>query len=251
MFQYIRKTNKQSASLLLLLLLCADFAFIVIHTDNAFITFYVTKMESLIPPPLSIGTDRGYAEIYQYIKFFWIIIVFAYVNKSTKSLSYVSWILVFTFFLCDDAFSLHENAGLYFAKIFYFNLPFNVKLDDFGEIVFWAIIGIFLLIILARAYLHGSHTFKKVSIDISLFVIAFVFFGVVVDLLHSSIELWKVLSFGLGTVEDGGELVVASLILWYVFLLALQNGYPNLFLHDFIPNPLTLIWSGQKNNLSG
>lgn len=251
MFQYIRKINKQSTSLLLLLLLSADFAFIIIHIVNAFITMYVTKTEYLLPPPLSIGTDQGYAEIYQYIKFFWIIIVFAYIVKATKSSSYAAWIPVFTFFLLDDALSLHEKAGLYLSKFVSFNPIFNIKFHDIGEVIFEAVLGILLLIILARAYVRGSNTFKKVSIDITLFAVALVFFGVVIDLLHEATEVWKVVHFGVGTVEDGGEMVVTSLILWYVFLLAVQNGQQNLFLHDNLPNSLSLIWKRQKNRLNG
>jgi hypothetical protein len=39
---------------------------------------------------------------------------------------------------------------------------------------------------------------------------------------------------GLGFVEDGGELVVYSLLVWYVFRLALRKAEPEAFLVDLL-----------------
>jgi hypothetical protein len=231
MFQYIRNRNEHSASLLLFLLLSVDFAFIVLHIMN--------KATRILNPQLfSIEKDNTYPEFYQYIKFLWIIILFSYVLKSTKHPSYISWILTFVYFLCDDALKIHEMIGGYIAKSFDFHPPLNLRLQDFGELTVSATIGALLLAIFVGAYLHGSQTFKKVSKDMLLFIAALVFFGVFVDMVHIAIELGPVVRFGLGITEDGGEMVVVSLILWYVFLLAIRDGDSDLFLHDLLRKPL-------------
>jgi hypothetical protein len=99
--------------------------------------------------------------------------------------------------------------------------------------------GMLLLAICAWAYLRGSHTYKKISNDMLLFIVVLVFFGVFIDMVHSSIKPGPVVSLGFGIAEDGGEMVVVSLILWYVFLLAVRNGDSDLFLHDLLRKLLT------------
>ena len=144
---------------------------------------------------------------------------------------------MFTYFLFDDALLLHQNIGDHISNIF--NAYFNNNLGfgpRFFELAFLAIVGIILLAIVAWAYFHGPWTFRKISIDILLFIAALVFFGLIVDLAETA-KLGPAVIFGLGFVEDGGELVVDSLILWYVFLLVIRNGKPDLFLHDLIYQP--------------
>lgn len=224
--------NGRSASLLLLLLLSADFVFIALHVINGLTPLPNTSM-------FNITKDHGYAEMYQYVKYFWIIILFAYILKSTKCYRYVSWILVYTYFLFDDSLRIHELFGGYIAKSFNFNPPLDFRPQDFGELATSVIAGTFLSAVVVWSYLHGSHTFKKISIDMLLFVMALAFFGVFFDISKHAFQIGRVVSFGLGIGEDGGELVVVSLTLWYVFLLSIRNGDSDLFLHDLIRKHLT------------
>jgi hypothetical protein len=219
MFQHIRKMNEHSASLLLLLLLSADFAFIVLYIINA-----------TLVPNSSLCDIEGlcaYLKIYQLVKLFWVIILFAYVLKSTRCYGYISWILVFTYFLFDKALQIHQNIGNYIANSFDAYLPHNLSLPPRPfELAVLAIAGTFLLAIVAWAYLRSPHAFKKISNDMLLFIVAWGFFGVFTDL-ATAIKLGPLFTFGSEIVEDGGEMVVVSLILWYVFLLAVRNGKPD------------------------
>jgi hypothetical protein len=45
------------------------------------------------------------------------------------------------------------------------------------------------------------------------------FFGVFFDMVHSATKIGRNVRFTLGMFEDGGEMFVMSLILWYTFLL--------------------------------
>jgi len=227
MFQHLRKIGEHSASLLLLLLISTDFVFIVLHIIIA-----------ILDPNPSLCNISGicaYMNIYHLIMLFWVIILFGYVLKSTRCSSYASWILMFTFFLFDDALRLHQSVGDRIAIIFDADLSLGLP-SRYFELAVLAIAGFVLLAVVAWAYFHGPHTFRKISIDILLFIAALVFFGLIVDLAEA-IKLGPVVIFGLGFVEDGGELVVYSLILWYVFLLAMRNGKSDLFLHDLAYQP--------------
>jgi hypothetical protein len=64
-----------------------------------------------------------------------------------------------------------------------------------------------------------------------------VFFGLIVDIAEA-IGLGRMVITSLGFVEDSGELVVYSLIVWYVFLLALRQGKPEAFLVELVSQRL-------------
>ena len=42
------------------------------------------------------------------------------------------------------------------------------------------------------------------------------------------------MNFGVGLAEDGGEMLVVGLILWYVFTQAMADGDSRLSLHDLL-----------------
>jgi hypothetical protein len=228
MFQHIKKMNEHSASLLLLLLVSADIAFTILHIIKH--AYGPNSSEWII-------RVNAYLDTYHFIKLFWIIVLLVYILKSTRYYGYGSWILVFTYFLFDDALLLHQNLGDHIASSFGAYLPHALRLQPrLYELAVLAFAGTFLLIIVAWAYFRSSLTFQKISKDLLLFIVALVLFGIIVDL-ASAIKLWPSVLFVLDFVEDGGETVVYSLILWYVFLLAIRNGKPNLFLHDLFRKP--------------
>jgi hypothetical protein len=226
MFQQIKKMNERSTSLILVLLLSADFVFIMLHI--------IIGMLAPNSPLCNITGICAYINVYHLIKLFWVIVLFAFVLKLTKCVGYVSWILLFTYLFLDDALLLHQRVGDYVSDYFDAYFPYSLGLPPrYFELAVLALAGIILLAIVAWAYFHSPHIFRKISIDVLLLIAALVFFGLIVDL-AVAVKLGSAFIFGLGFVEDGGELVVDSLILWYVFLLVIRNGKPNLFLHDLV-----------------
>jgi len=228
----IRNINEHSALLFLILLLCADLAFIALHSINTLTPFLNNSLYSL-------ERERSYPEMYQYLKWLWIIILLVYVSILRRSFSYIAWGLVFTYFLCDDALSIHERVGRHVAGSLTLTPPLGLRLQDLGELAVSAAAGMILLSLVIWACLHGSQAFKKMSQDMMLLVLALVFFGVVVDMAHISIELGRKVNFILGVIEDGGEMLVASLILWYVFLLSVRDENATSYLCDFVRVVLT------------
>ena len=106
------------ASLLLRLFLSADLAFIVLHI--------LYKTYILNSSYFSLKRDLGYSEFFQYTKFLWIIILLIYIIRKTRIWEYLSWLAVFTYFLADDAFQLHENIGGSIAGQLRFRAPLNL-----------------------------------------------------------------------------------------------------------------------------
>jgi hypothetical protein len=103
------------------------------------------------------------------------------------------------------------------------------------------------LAIIAWAYFRSPRSFKEMSKDMLLFVVALAFFGVLTDM-AAAVKLGPLVNSVSDIVEDGGEMVVLSLILWYVYLLALRNGELDLFLHDALFRPLTRTSRNQKGS---
>ena len=224
--------NERSASVFLILLLCGDLVFIVLHFVNELIPV-------LSNPLLSIEKDRGYSEMYQYLKFFWIIALLIHVSLKSRSLNYVAWAFVFTYFLFDDALQIHERVGSRIAANLNFMPPLGLRLQDFGELAVTATAGILLSLTLIWAYRGGSQMFRKVSQDITLLIFLLVFFGVVVDMAHVAIRLGGEVYFILGVIEDGGEMLSVSLVLWYTFRLETRSDNTDCYLCDLVRIVLT------------
>lgn len=233
MLQHIRRMGEQGSSLLLLLLLTTDFAFLLLH--------FIDRTIALSPSLCNTAGLCGYGaiELYQLVKLFWVLILLACVILSTKCSGYISWILVFTCLLFDKALQIHQNIGSRLAYSFAAYLPDNLGLQPRQfELAVLTVGGTFLLAIVAWAYFRGPHVFKKVSNDMLLFVLVWMFFGLFADIV-AAIKLGPAAEFAADLIEDGGEMAVVSLILWYVFLLAIRNGRPEWFLHDLLRKPLT------------
>lgn len=197
---------KKESTKVLFLLLLADFAFFLVHG--------IYKMGHIPNSFCSIETDRGYAEMFQYIKEYWIVVLLFVVAIKRKHIIYFAWSSLFMYFLLDDSFRIHELFGIYLAKYFEFQPMFGLRTQDFGELSVSMLFGLLLFIFIGVSYLFSDNVAKQISKHILILVMSLVFFGVVVDNLHIIIPWGKTMW---GFIEDGGEMLVMSIIVWYVF----------------------------------
>jgi hypothetical protein len=163
---------------------------------------------------LTIDFDRGYPEMYQYMKFFWITLLLLYVSLENKSFNYAAIAVVFGYFLCDDALQIHERLGRHIAAHLNFVPILGLRNADFGELAASAIAGILLLPLLIWAYRSGSRVYRKAFQDIIFLVFILGFFGIVVDMMHISARSNGEVRLVLGMIEDGGEMLSVSFIAW-------------------------------------
>ena len=220
--------NERGASIVAVLLLSADAVFIALHSMNELIPFLDNRL-------LSLEEEQGYGDVFQYVKWFWIVLLLVYVSIRRRSLLYVSWALVFAYLLCDDALSIHQTVGLRLASVFGLTPRFGLRPQDFGELAVTAAAGTILLGLVAWAYWRGSQAFRSTSRDLLLLVLALVFFGVIVDMVHAAIRFGSTGYAIMGTIEDGGEMVVTSLMVWYAFLLSVRDEDAHSYLWDSLP----------------
>ncbi|MBD1805808.1 hypothetical protein H6F98_10135 [Microcoleus sp. FACHB-SPT15] len=200
--------NKNTTRLLYLFL-ATDVIFILLH-----ILYLPTDFAS--NPYLSIEKDQGYAELFQYIKEYWIALILSFLAWKNRSYLYLSWSILFCYLLLDDAISIHERIGSKISYRLAFSPAFNLRAVDFGELIVSACVGLFFLICIATAYRFSDRLSKKNSRYLIIFLLALALFGIVVDMLHIALQspYWEP---SLALIEDAGEMIVMSFIAWFVF----------------------------------
>ena len=220
-----------SASSLLGLLIAADVVFIGLH--------YLWGTSAILSNDLfALTQERGYAEVYQYVKFFWIVLLLIAIFWKTKSVGYLAWAALFAYLLADDSLSIHERVGFAIAQNLEFTPLFGLRPPDFGELLVTAIIAGILLSLIGIFYLRGSNDFRRITRDLLIFLLIIAFFGIVVDMLHVAINFgWRV-TFILSIIEDGGELLIISIVTWYVFLLKIRGGSTKFSIFRLVVNIL-------------
>jgi len=202
---------KQGARKLLVLLLLTDVVFIVLH-----ILLGGEQMSNVL---FSIKTDFGYAEVYQYIKEYWIVLMLFFLALKAKEVVYFFWSALFMYFLLDDSLSIHERVGRRLVtRLDIQSMPY-LQAQEFGELAVLVLFGSLIFLFIGCAYLFSSPRMKKISTNLLILSLFVAFFGVAVELLHSA-SSWGDGIWGL--IEDGGEMLIMSIIVCYVF--ALQNG---------------------------
>lgn len=205
--------------MLLILLISADVAFILID-----LVFHL--LPSIKNGAFCVETDRGYPEIFQYVKTFWIILIFAVLLRQTRDYVYIGWIMLYTYILIDDSQKIHEFGGIKLAKYFDFPNALGLRAQDFGELMIFAIVGVLLLLVISITYFRSSKDTKKASNDLFILLAIFGFFGIIIDMLHIIVGNFKG-NFIFGTLEDGGEMIVLSFICCYLINLVEQKGIVN------------------------
>ncbi|OKH37524.1 hypothetical protein NIES2119_12495 [[Phormidium ambiguum] IAM M-71] len=193
------------------LFLVTDIAFMLLHLIHHY-TGLITNSA------FSLETDRGFAEVFQYIKEYWIAIILVFLAVKTRMFLYGSWSLLFFYLLLDDAGKIHERLGTVFTKQLAIPGMFNLRGQDFGELLVISIVVVVFLTLITITYRFGDATARKVSKHLIMMMFALAFCGVILDLFHiaaSSPGLDPILML----LEDGGELVIMSFIAGYILSL--------------------------------
>jgi hypothetical protein len=191
---------------------------------------------------LSLGYDRSYSEFYQYMKFVWIAILLSMIGRGREKLYLLGWVLLFVYFLLDDALQIHETGGTVVAEWLRIDAALNLRAKDFGEIIVSLAAGLLIFVPIAWAWIVGPSWFRALSIDLAVLVGLLVVFGVGVDAVHMMvrplipIDYFKYVDFLVGVLEDGGEMVAVSLLTWYAYARAtlLQGQREILTLHGMV-----------------
>jgi hypothetical protein len=194
-------------ALLLRLLVAADLVFIGVHVVHVFTPYLRNPLNSL-------EQDRGYAEYFQYTKLYWLILLSAALAVRRRALIYLAWLAVFGYLLVDDAFSVHEQSGAALANSLELTPALGLRAADFGELLVMAIAASAMAALLALGYWRSAAA-GRAPVRLLALLAGFAAAAVPVDMVHS---VFRDAPLGdvLAVIEDGGEMLVVSLMLWVV-----------------------------------
>lgn len=161
---------------------------------------------------LSIEHDRGYAEIFQYFKEIGILLLLGRIGFAQRSPLFIAWSLLFLYVLADDALSLHETWGLAMAQSFSLEPMMGLRGADLGELAATTLAVSGLLMLVGITYRPAPVALRAVSVDLVALLAALACCGVVFDMLHIAAPLGVPRAI-YALVEDGGEMLVMSLVL--------------------------------------
>jgi hypothetical protein len=200
---------------ILFLLILTDLVFIFLHTLHIFTT--------LLPSSLySLATDRGYGEFFQYTKELWILTLFLVLGIKRREFLYIIYSVLFFYFLIDDSFEFHERFGAFLAEMLNFQPMLGLREIDFGELITTAFFGTLFLIAIAITHYSADVSTKMISQSIIIMVIILTVFGVGMDMIEILVK-HPVINPILVIMEEGGEMLIMSVITWFVFGLTIRE----------------------------
>ena len=227
--------NFRIISIFLLLLLFIDFGFVLLHFYNS-----VLIPDEQFNYSFSLVDDSSFAEKFQYLKWLLIATLFLIISIKQSTFKYMAWALIFLYLLLDDSLEIHETFGAYLVQNSTSNAPFGLRMQDIGELLVTAIAGSILFSLLLWAYIKGNSVFKKITKEMLLLIAVLVLFGVGVDMLHQMFNVGRISNFLFEIVEDGGEMFIASIMLWYTFIVSkLNHGGIISFFQTFLQSLLS------------
>lgn len=205
---------------LALSLILLDLAFMAI--DLAARVAMMAGVIDAVPPRLKISTDHSWAEMFLYAKWLGACMLFALAWRRSRVALYGAFSFLFLVVLCDDSFSLHEGVvAQRVAEIMGFQAAFGLRAIDFAELTIWALLGLMIVTTLIVGYRRTPPSGRVLAPWLFGSFAALLVCGIGVDMLHVVVTggveggLRRVLNTAFDMVEDGGEMIVGSLVVGY------------------------------------
>jgi hypothetical protein len=203
---------------MLVLLVAVDLIFILVHAMHAWSPW-------MNGSHFSLESESGMAAQYQYIKQVWLSACLGLALLQTRNTAFFGWALIFAFLLLDDLLMIHERFGVVLASALGFPAILGLRPEDLGEVASAAAIGCVAVALVVIAYRRGGEQARQLSADLMCLLVALAVFGVFFDILHT-IAYFRApaLAQVFSLIEDGGEMLVVSVITAYVFDITSNAG---------------------------
>lgn len=232
-FQFFKQNfNIPKANKLLKILLSIDILFILLHALFVFLVFKRIELGWSIAP-FYLNNDDGYPEMFQYLQFLIGIIILIILFLKTKKMGYISWLILFILLLLDDSLKFHERFGAWATEKFNYTPMFGLRAQDLGELTYVAVFGSVLLFFLVGGYYYGDKKYRRIAIDFGIIFAVFLFFGIGVDMIHEFIDHNRYSLLFLILLEDGGEMIVLSVFVWYLYFVLQKPANHDTYLFQY------------------
>jgi hypothetical protein len=200
------------------LLLAGDLLFVLLH-----LLYLASPVLGYFGDSVfSLEKDRSFAEVFQYVKTYWLALLLVWLAWQRRHLGYAVWAGLFGFLLLDDAIMIHERVGEALGAQLALPGLGGVRGQDLGELIFLGAVAVFFALTLVPALVWGGTVFRRHSLLLAGIVVFLAAPGVGIDFLHMAVGRETALGTFLGMVEDGGEMVVMSVGLYLVLHLTVH-----------------------------
>ena len=193
-----------------------DLAFILVHAVG--FVLHRAGLTAQLPTMLWISQDGALPEDFNYLKWAVIVVALFWLAIRDRWITAFSWALVFLLILLDDSLQIHETFGVLIADYEGFSGHFMIDPSDMGELVVFGAMGFSVVLLTGLSFLRGSQRSRYMGATYAIVILLLAFFGVGMDAFHQAIAhvaethpSLSILRHVFGMVEDGGEMVVASL----------------------------------------
>jgi len=214
----LREIVEHPTKRFVLLLVLADFAFFAVHLLYAPDGLFDDER-------FRLDWDRGYAETFQYVKEFWIVFLLLYLALRSRALIYLVFAGFFAYLGLDDSVRLHERigGGILGTRLGDLNL-FGRTLEgwDLGQMFYAVGVGLGALFLIMVLYHRSRPEIQHVARNMLLLLVTLAYFGVFTDILNAFIRGDALDPFFV-FMEEGGEHLVMTTILGYLFILVEGN----------------------------
>lgn len=196
----------------------------LVAVDLALVGASVVRLVTAGPSPTDpwlLESDGGWAEYAGYAQQAALAVLLLVLCRATRHAVWAAYAAVFLCALADDSLRLHESKGAWLAGQLAEDLWFpadgflGLRANDLGELLVWGLLAAVPVAAALLLHLRSDRWNRRASLGMAGLVAAYVFFGAVLDQAH---VLFLGGWFGdvLGTLEDGGELLVLSTTVVYV-----------------------------------
>lgn len=171
-------------------------------------------------PKWSVDTDRGWIELVGYSYVGLAALLLAWLASSREGAPiHAAWALALTVLMLDDALKVHELGGRWLDARLPLPEPPGLRTQDIGELIVWAVLGVFVLLVLACGHRLSPPTARKESWRLAGLIVLLMVFAVGVDMAHIAIASFTsspTIELATTSLEAGGEAGTMAAILAYV-----------------------------------
>jgi hypothetical protein len=171
----------------------------------------------------SVSLERGFGEMFEYAKLTATASVLVWTAFRWHSWATGFWAVLLGYLVADNAFAVHERMGAVLARQLLLPRIGNMRPVDFGELCFLGLVGAVAAIGFAAIMRFASSRVRRLTWQLGAGLFALAVFGVGLDVVHRLVSRTSLQSTA-AVVEDGGELVVTSLLLWVTWRVCGQRS---------------------------
>lgn len=183
-----------------------------------FAALAATGQRAGIPWILNIERADSLPSAWNYAKWLVAAVALAAAFRATRQPVHLALGIVFAAILMDDAFELHERINAWAVDRFAIADRSTIRAGDLAGLVTYAVLGLGAVLVLALGYLRSDAAARHEARVIAVLFAALGVFGIAVDTIHGVFALvvpggaYAPLTFGSGVVEDGGEMLIGSVL---------------------------------------